>query len=98
MPSRLPRPRRVGNGLESGVQMGPVITPDSKTRIETLIGKGESTARSPSSTAATRKFRTTKRGNFLKPTVLDGVPVTSELAHTEIFGPVLSLVHASYDR
>jgi malonate-semialdehyde dehydrogenase (acetylating)/methylmalonate-semialdehyde dehydrogenase len=34
-------------------------------------------------------------GNFLKPTVLDGVPASSELAHTEIFGPVLSLVHAN---
>ena len=34
-------------------------------------------------------------GNFLKPTVLDGLPAISELAHTEIFGPVLSLVHAN---
>src|SRR6184192_3146186 len=31
---------RVGNGLESGVQMGPVITPDSKKRIESLINAG----------------------------------------------------------
>ena len=33
-------------------------------------------------------------GNFVKPTILDGVPANSELADTEIFGPVLSLVHA----
>ena len=33
-------------------------------------------------------------GNFVKPTVLDGVPLSSELTDTEIFGPVLSLVHA----
>jgi malonate-semialdehyde dehydrogenase (acetylating) / methylmalonate-semialdehyde dehydrogenase len=33
-------------------------------------------------------------GSFVKPTVIDGLPVTSELADTEIFGPVLSLVHA----
>ena len=32
--------RVVGYGLESGVQMGPVISPESKTRIESLIGKG----------------------------------------------------------
>src|SRR6478752_4067643 len=32
---------RVGYGLEEGVQMGPVITPQSKTRIESLIGEGE---------------------------------------------------------
>src|SRR6266851_9229669 len=29
---------RVGNGLDSGVQMGPVITRESKTRVESLIG------------------------------------------------------------
>jgi malonate-semialdehyde dehydrogenase (acetylating)/methylmalonate-semialdehyde dehydrogenase len=31
----------------------------------------------------------------VKPTILDGVPATSELADTEIFGPVLSLIHAN---
>ena len=30
----------------------------------------------------------------MKPTILDDVPATSELTDTEIFGPVLSLVHA----
>jgi len=33
-------------------------------------------------------------GNFVNPTILDDLPVTSDLADTEIFGPVLSLVHA----
>ena len=32
---------KVGNGLEDGVQMGPVITPQSKERVESLIGLGE---------------------------------------------------------
>src|SRR5215510_12359818 len=32
---------KVGNGLEDGVQMGPVITKQSKSRIESLIGVGE---------------------------------------------------------
>ena len=36
-----------------------------------------------------------KSGNFVRPTILDGVPATSELTETEIFGPVLSLVHAN---
>jgi malonate-semialdehyde dehydrogenase (acetylating) / methylmalonate-semialdehyde dehydrogenase len=34
-------------------------------------------------------------GNFVMPTVLDNVPAASELTDTEIFGPVLSLVHAN---
>ncbi|MGA8167539.1 MAG: aldehyde dehydrogenase family protein [Candidatus Acidiferrales bacterium] len=33
-------------------------------------------------------------GNFIRPTILDGLPSTSALVDTEIFGPVLSLVHA----
>src|ERR1700722_1243079 len=31
---------KVGNGLDEGVQMGPVITPQSKRRIESLISAG----------------------------------------------------------
>src|SRR5450432_2943248 len=32
---------RVGNGLDEGIQMGPVITRQSKERVESLIGDGE---------------------------------------------------------
>lgn len=32
---------KVGNGLEDGVQMGPVITSESKNRVESLISLGE---------------------------------------------------------
>src|SRR5580765_1113940 len=32
---------RIGNGLDDGVQMGPVITRQSKERVESLIGVGE---------------------------------------------------------
>ena len=32
--------RKVGYGLDPGVEMGPVITTESKQRIEALIGKG----------------------------------------------------------
>jgi malonate-semialdehyde dehydrogenase (acetylating)/methylmalonate-semialdehyde dehydrogenase len=34
-------------------------------------------------------------GNFVRPTLLDGLSARSELANTEIFGPVLSLIHAN---
>ena len=51
---------KVGNGLEEGVQMGPVISPASKTRIEgadrqgaaTTAARRFSTAATPASTAA----------------------------------------------
>lgn len=81
---------KVGNGLEDGVQMGPVISKESKQRIEELIGKGAQEG---------AKVLVDGRGSngggyFVKPTVLDNVDPQSALSATEIFGPVLSLVHA----
>ena len=86
---------RVGNGLEDGVQMGPVITKQSKERIESLIGVGEKQGAKVLVDGRNPKIPRHERGNFVKPTILDGVPASSELSHTEIFGPVLSMVHAN---
>ena len=85
---------RVGFGLDTGVQMGPVITKESKQRIETLIATGVNDGARPIVDGRNPKIASYDNGNFLKPTILDGVPATSSLANTEIFGPVLSLIHA----
>jgi malonate-semialdehyde dehydrogenase (acetylating)/methylmalonate-semialdehyde dehydrogenase len=85
---------RIGNGLDAGVQMGPVITRESKQRIESLIGQGVGEGAKAIVDGRNAKVPNYEGGNFLKPTVLDGLPASSSLAHTEIFGPVLSLVHA----
>src|SRR5271166_1692383 len=86
---------KVGYGLDSGVQMGPVITRESKQRIESLIATGVSDGAKPIVDGRNLKVANYESGNFLKPTILDGVPAASSLANTEIFGPVLSLIHAS---
>jgi malonate-semialdehyde dehydrogenase (acetylating)/methylmalonate-semialdehyde dehydrogenase len=86
---------KVGNGLDSGVQMGPVITPQSKARVESLIGVGEKQGAKVVVDGRNAQVPSYNAGNFVKPTILDGLPAESELADTEIFGPVLSLVHAS---
>jgi malonate-semialdehyde dehydrogenase (acetylating)/methylmalonate-semialdehyde dehydrogenase len=85
---------RVGNGLDSEVQMGPVITKESKTRIEGLIAQGAKDGASILLDGRSTNGASAK-GNFLKPTLLDNVPAASALSTTEIFGPVLSLVHAN---
>ena len=89
------RKLKVGNGLEEGVQMGPVITPQSKSRVEELIGLGESEGAKVLLDGRQSKIAKYESGYFVKPTVLDGLPANSKLADTEIFGPVLSLVHAN---
>jgi malonate-semialdehyde dehydrogenase (acetylating)/methylmalonate-semialdehyde dehydrogenase len=86
---------KVGFGLDSGVQMGPVISKESKQRVENLIATGVSHGAKPIVDGRNTKVGNYENGNFLKPTILDGVPASSSLANTEIFGPVLSLIHAN---
>ena len=85
---------RVGNGLDEGIQMGPIISTRSKSRIESLIAAGANQGAKITLDGRNPKIPHGEAGNFIKPTILDGVPATSELTDTEIFGPVLSLVHA----
>jgi malonate-semialdehyde dehydrogenase (acetylating)/methylmalonate-semialdehyde dehydrogenase len=86
--------RRVGYGLEAGVEMGPVISPESRTRIEGLIAQGLSEGARPLVDGRNSRVEGYERGNFLRPTVLADVDPASELARTEIFGPVLSVMRA----
>jgi malonate-semialdehyde dehydrogenase (acetylating)/methylmalonate-semialdehyde dehydrogenase len=81
---------KVGNGLDPASQMGPVITQASRERVESLIGQGAE--QGAEVTVDGRGFK--GQGSFVGPTVLDGLPALSPLMETEIFGPVLSVVHA----
>jgi malonate-semialdehyde dehydrogenase (acetylating)/methylmalonate-semialdehyde dehydrogenase len=86
--------RRVGNGLDLDIEMGPVITPESKQRIESLIGKGESEGAKVLVDGRHPSISGYERGYFIRPTILDEVNPRGDIARTEIFGPVLSLMHA----
>lgn len=86
--------RNVGYGLDDGVQMGPVITQDSKTRIESIIADGEKQGINVLVDGRNKGVSGYEDGYWVYPTILDGVPPESDIASTEIFGPVLSLMHA----
>jgi malonate-semialdehyde dehydrogenase (acetylating)/methylmalonate-semialdehyde dehydrogenase len=87
--------RKVGYGLEAGVEMGPVISPQSKERIEALIEKGMAEGASLRVDGRGAVIPGYERGNFIRPTVLEGVPTNGEVFKTEIFGPVLGLIHVN---
>ncbi len=87
--------RVVGYGLEAGVQMGPVITPQAKARIEALIGKGAEEGGSVLVDGRGAVIPRYEQGNFVRPTVIADLPPHSEVARTEIFGPVLGLMHVN---
>jgi malonate-semialdehyde dehydrogenase (acetylating)/methylmalonate-semialdehyde dehydrogenase len=86
--------RKVGYGLDPGVEMGPVISAESKQRIETLIGKGVNEGAEVVVDGRGPSIAGYEHGYFVRPTILNNVDPHSEIAGTEIFGPVLSLMHA----
>ncbi|MEZ5284818.1 MAG: CoA-acylating methylmalonate-semialdehyde dehydrogenase [Vicinamibacterales bacterium] len=85
--------RTVGNGLDAGIEMGPVITEDSRARIASLIDGGLRDGAKAVVDGRTLTVRGGERGHFVGPTVLDDVRPGSDLAQTEVFGPVLSVMH-----
>ena len=85
--------RVVGNGLNQGVEMGPVITTESKTRIEDLIQKGADEGATVLVDGRQPDISGYEKGHFIRPTILQNVDPAGEIARTEIFGPVLSLIH-----
>jgi malonate-semialdehyde dehydrogenase (acetylating) / methylmalonate-semialdehyde dehydrogenase len=83
--------RVTGFGLDEGVQMGPVITPESRGRIESLISKAIHDGARAAVDGRNPKIPSYEKGTFVRPTVLEDLPFSSDVARTEIFGPVLSV-------
>lgn len=87
--------RVVGYGMDAGVQMGPVINQASKTRIEQLIGIGSEGGAKVCVDGRGTVVKGYERGSFVRPTVIADVQPGSELWKTEVFGPVLGLMHVN---
>ncbi|MDX1417688.1 MAG: CoA-acylating methylmalonate-semialdehyde dehydrogenase [Candidatus Promineifilaceae bacterium] len=85
--------RAVGYGLDEAVQMGPVISIPSKERVESLIQKGADEGAAVLVDGRSAAISGYESGNFVRPTILAGVNPESLIAQTEVFGPVLSLIH-----
>ena len=78
---------QVGNGLEAGINQGPLIDEAALNKVEELVAdavKGGATVVGGGS-------RHELGGTFYKPTVLTNVLPTMRLAKEEIFGPVAPL-------
>ncbi|NOY95024.1 MAG: CoA-acylating methylmalonate-semialdehyde dehydrogenase [Chlorobi bacterium] len=84
--------KTTGFGLDEGVEMGPVITPESKKRIEGLIARGVAEGANILLDGRNAEISGYEAGNFIKPTILENVALDGEVIKTEIFGPVMSLL------
>lgn len=85
--------KTTGFGLDEGIEMGPVITADSKSRVEYLISKGVSEGANLLLDGRNASISGYEKGNFIKPTILENVALDGEIIKTEIFGPVMSMLH-----
>jgi malonate-semialdehyde dehydrogenase (acetylating)/methylmalonate-semialdehyde dehydrogenase len=75
--------------------MGPVITAESRQRIEGLVQRGESSGGRVLVDGRRTSIAGFEKGHFVRPTVIEFERPGGELAQTEIFGPVLSLSHVN---
>ncbi len=87
--------RVVGYGLDEGAQMGPVITPQSKARIENLIQKGLDEGAELVVDGRSPIISGYEHGYFVRPTILGDVSRGGTISTTEIFGPVLGIMHVN---
>jgi malonate-semialdehyde dehydrogenase (acetylating)/methylmalonate-semialdehyde dehydrogenase len=83
---------RVGNGLEQGVGVGPLVSCERRDIVRGWIDKGAAEG-AEVVLDGREEAGDNEAGAFVGPTILDGVTPDMDVAREEIFGPVLSVVH-----
>ncbi|MEV4110443.1 aldehyde dehydrogenase family protein [Nonomuraea sp. NPDC049695] len=81
----------VGDPLESGVEMGPLVSSAARDRVTAGIAQAVEEGAKPLAGAASPEGE----GWFVPPTVLDLPGIGLDFWHTELFGPVVGAVRAS---
>jgi malonate-semialdehyde dehydrogenase (acetylating)/methylmalonate-semialdehyde dehydrogenase len=84
----------VGNGMEPGVVMGPVISARHKERVLSYIEKGIKEGAELLLDGRNPAVKGNHKGHFIGPTIFNKVSTTMTIATEEIFGPVLCVVEA----
>jgi malonate-semialdehyde dehydrogenase (acetylating)/methylmalonate-semialdehyde dehydrogenase len=86
---------RVGDGLEPGVSMGPVITAAHREKVLGYIEKGIAEGATLALDGRGYKDPKHPEGYFLGPTIFTDVKPGMVIAEEEIFGPVLCVMKAA---
>ncbi len=81
---------KIGDGIQSGIDMGPVVTGDHCKKITGYIEKGVAEGATPLCDG--RESAPKGEGFFVGPTIFDKVTPQMTIAREEIFGPVLSVI------
>ncbi|KAJ4861330.1 aldehyde dehydrogenase family domain-containing protein [Trichoderma breve] len=84
---------RVDAGFEHGADLGPVVTPESKARIESLIESAQVEGAQILLDGRGYKPEKYPNGNWVAPTIITDVRQSMQCYKEEIFGPVLVCVN-----
>jgi malonate-semialdehyde dehydrogenase (acetylating)/methylmalonate-semialdehyde dehydrogenase len=85
------RALKVGDGLQPGVTMGPVISAKHRDRVRDYIARGVSEGAQLLVDGRQTRVDDRPNGYFVGPTVFDGVAPDMAIGREEIFGPVASI-------
>ncbi|MHA2600850.1 MAG: CoA-acylating methylmalonate-semialdehyde dehydrogenase [Candidatus Thorarchaeota archaeon SMTZ1-83] len=83
----------VGNGLEEGVQMGPLASRQGMENVLDYIEKGVEEGADLLLDGRGIEVPGYPNGFFIGPTIFDKVTLKMAIAQEEIFGPVMSIIH-----
>jgi phenylacetaldehyde dehydrogenase len=76
---------KLGSGMESGTQMGPLVSDEQLQRVTGYLESG----RADGATAVTGGGRFGDQGYFVEPTVITNTTPDMKIVREEIFGPVV---------
>src|SRR4051794_25196965 len=82
---------KVGDGLEEGVDVGPLISPAACERVRGYIDRA---AAEGAEIVLDGREAGPPGDAYVGPTIVDGVTPEMEVWRDEVFGPVLAMVHA----
>ena len=85
---------RVGNGLEDGVDMGPVISARHRDRVVGYIHSGVEEGASLVMDGRDARVPGYPGGNWVGPTIFEDVHPDMAIGKDEVFGPVMGLTRA----
>ena len=84
---------KVGYGLEKETEMGAVISPQTRERVESFIETGKKEGAKVLVDGRGKTVPSFEEGYWSFPTIMDDITPDSSIAKTEIFGPLFGLMH-----
>jgi malonate-semialdehyde dehydrogenase (acetylating) / methylmalonate-semialdehyde dehydrogenase len=81
--------------IQAGINLGSVISPKAKDRIEGYITRAEKNGAHVLLDGRNAFVKGKENGTYVNPTIIEGVTPSNECACDEIFGPVLTVLRVN---